>query len=71
MVPLIHDKDGVRSFCVFKDHVDERIRRSGSVIMFVKFRDCQRGILALVFWPRLFTLPHEPLTLLFAYILLY
>ncbi|CAL5018960.1 unnamed protein product [Urochloa decumbens] len=42
--PCSHDKDGFCSFCALKEHVDESIRRSGSVIMPAKFRDNLRKL---------------------------
>ncbi|KAG2653176.1 hypothetical protein PVAP13_1NG435300 [Panicum virgatum] len=38
------NKDGFCSFCALKEHVDDSIRRSGSVIMPVKFRDNLRKL---------------------------
>lgn len=40
------DKDGFCSFCALKEHVDESIRKSGSVIMPAKFRNNLRSILS-------------------------
>ncbi|CAN6233883.1 unnamed protein product [Urochloa humidicola] len=42
--PCSHDKDEFCSFCALKEHVDESIRRSGSVIMPAKFRDNLRKL---------------------------
>ncbi|CAL4884773.1 unnamed protein product [Urochloa decumbens] len=42
--PCSHDKDGFCSFCALKEHVNESIRRSGSVIMPAKFRDNLRKL---------------------------
>ncbi|CAN6280337.1 unnamed protein product [Urochloa humidicola] len=42
--PCSHDEDGFCSFCALKEHVDESIRRSGSVIMPSKFRDNLRKL---------------------------
>lgn len=39
------DKDDFCSFCALKEHIDESIRRSGSVIRPVRFRDNLRSIL--------------------------
>jgi len=44
--PCSYNKDGFCSFCALKEHVDGSIRRSGSVIMPVKFRDNLRSILS-------------------------
>ncbi|AQK54422.1 Putative ubiquitin carboxyl-terminal hydrolase superfamily protein [Zea mays] len=37
--PCSYNKDGFCSFCALKEHVDESIQRSGSVIAPAKFRD--------------------------------
>ncbi|KAG2660759.1 ubiquitin carboxyl-terminal hydrolase 17-like protein B isoform X2 [Panicum virgatum] len=42
--PCSHNKDGFCSFCALKEHVDESIRRSGSIIMPAKFRDNLRKL---------------------------
>jgi len=44
--PCSHNKDGFCSFCALKEHVDESIRRSGSIIMPAKFRDNLRSTLS-------------------------
>ena len=52
------NKDGFCSFCALKEHVDGSIRRSGSVIMPVKFRDNLRSILSSWTFACLFDSPH-------------
>ncbi|OEL27761.1 Ubiquitin carboxyl-terminal hydrolase 21, partial [Dichanthelium oligosanthes] len=42
--PCSYTKEGFCSFCALKEHVDESIRRSGSVIMPAKFRDNLRKL---------------------------
>lgn len=42
--PCSYDKDGFCSFCALKEHIDESIRRSGSVIRPVRFRDNLRKL---------------------------
>ncbi|XP_062219965.1 ubiquitin carboxyl-terminal hydrolase 21-like isoform X2 [Phragmites australis] len=42
--PCSYNKDWFCSFCALKEHVDESIRRSGSVIMPAKFRDNLRKL---------------------------
>ncbi|KAL5668944.1 hypothetical protein ACJX0J_021165, partial [Zea mays] len=48
--PCSYNKDGFCSFCALKEHVDESIQRSGSVIAPAKFRDNLRK-LSSDFWP--------------------
>ncbi|KAF8672006.1 hypothetical protein HU200_049802 [Digitaria exilis] len=43
-IPCSYNKDGFCSFCALKEHVDESIRRSGSVIKPAKFRDNLRKL---------------------------
>lgn len=42
--PCSYNEDGFCSFCALKEHVDESIRRSGSVIAPTKFRDSLRKL---------------------------
>ncbi|CAD6242895.1 unnamed protein product [Miscanthus lutarioriparius] len=42
--PCSYNKDGFCSFCALKEHADESIRRSGSVIVPTKFRDSLRKL---------------------------
>ncbi|KAG8071950.1 hypothetical protein GUJ93_ZPchr0006g43169 [Zizania palustris] len=42
--PCSYDKDGFCSFCALKEHIDESLRRSGSVIRPVRFRDNLRKL---------------------------
>ncbi|KAF0934677.1 hypothetical protein E2562_026425 [Oryza meyeriana var. granulata] len=42
--PCSYDKDGFCSFCALKEHIDDSIRRSGSVIRPVRFRDNLRKL---------------------------
>ncbi|XP_062222362.1 ubiquitin carboxyl-terminal hydrolase 21-like [Phragmites australis] len=42
--PCSYNKDGFCSLCALKEHVDESVRRSGSVIMPAKFRDNLRKL---------------------------
>ncbi|KAJ1280431.1 hypothetical protein BS78_04G232000 [Paspalum vaginatum] len=42
--PCPYNKDGFCSFCALKEHVDESIRMSGSVIRPVKFKDSLRKL---------------------------